>query len=405
MTSLRIATLAALVLIVGCRDWRPIRPSWPDRGQTGLRTLGLRRSVVYPYSVIAGGVESKADVRDAVGRDPQVARHYDDVSLGSLEPEHLKSDTLAYVSFRKNGQIYWTSKPVLLAKGERILSDGRNCVRGRCGNRISSKPRSPVLPKEFREPDSAMLNTPEVRGQSIDEAALPPVFATRLNAGELPVSVASVVTATGMPSPTAPAFIGAGGNGEAESGVSGGGGGGGAPGMGGAQSGAAGELGRSNFIPAILYAVTGAPMASVAVPAGLPPVGTAYVPPGYRPAVSSLAPPMVWNNPLPRTGTPGSVVFHWTSTPGSPSTPTNPTPGPPAPNILAPPPTHDDSAKPKPPAPPLGPPTDTPPEASVPEPATFGFMAAGLAGLLVVRSRFLKSRSIGCLGRVSKQHE
>jgi hypothetical protein len=352
----------------------------------------MRRSIVYPYSVIAGGVESRVDVRAAAESDPEIARHYEDVNIDGLEPVNLKSDTLAYVSFRKAGQIYWTSRQVRLSKGERILSDGRNCVRGRCGNRISWQPRGPVLPKQFREPGSAQFNTPEVRGQSIDELPLPAVFATELSVGELPVSIGGILDATAIPSPWAPAFIGAVDTGGGQSGSGGGGGGaGGGAGAGDAQSGAGDVLSPSNFVPAVLVALTGVVVPPISVSTVTPPIRISTAPAPYSPAAASTVPPITWTAPPLRVEIPGSTVVQWTTTPNNPpygsSTPSTQTPPGPQIQMIPVPPVDADSLKPTPAAPPSDRPSDTPSEAAVPEPATLALMTAGLAGLLAVGLR------------------
>ncbi len=394
--SLRIATFAILIFLTGCRDWKPSRASWPDRSLIGLRTLGMKRSIVYPYSVIAGGVETRADVQEAADRDPDVARHYDEVRIAGLEPVSLKSDTMAYVSFRKGGNIYWTSRPVRLAKGERILSDGRHCVRGRCGNRISWEPRTPVLPKEFREPDTAQLNTPEVRGQQIDELPIPPVFATVLSAGNIPVSIANLIAATGMPLASAPPFTGAV---ETGGGTSGAGGGGGASGggQGGGMSEATGSLSSSNFVPAILYVSTGTPVTPVVVYPATPSTGTPGVA-SYPVPVGVVVPPITWTPSTVRpeiittsvhTAPPSDYPPYYPPSSPSPSNPTpppsNPTPPPSNPTPPDQPPAPGPPSKP--PCPPPTPPVDMPPDTSVPEPGTVGLLAVGLAGLVAVRIR------------------
>src|ERR1700730_7148647 len=114
-----IATIAVAVLTTTCREQQRSKPSWPEHFGTTTRTLGRAQAVVFPYSVVAGGVETQEDVAEALTRDPEVAQHYAELNVRALAPEHLKQDTQAYVSFRKNGRIYWTSEKVHLAKGER----------------------------------------------------------------------------------------------------------------------------------------------------------------------------------------------------------------------------------------------------------------------------------------------
>jgi len=71
------------------------------------------------------------------------------------------------VSYRIGDRVYWTRRPVLLAPGEPVLSDGTNEVRARCGNRIDDR----VLGETSEaEPDAGVLDTPLV-GESVGPAA------------------------------------------------------------------------------------------------------------------------------------------------------------------------------------------------------------------------------------------
>jgi hypothetical protein len=55
---------------------------------------------------------------------------------------------MAYMSYRRDGKIYWTSHKVQLQQGETILTDGNSQVRARCGNCISLEPMQPTAPDE-----------------------------------------------------------------------------------------------------------------------------------------------------------------------------------------------------------------------------------------------------------------
>ncbi len=92
---------------------------------------------VYKYSVVSGGVQSAAELAEAAQRDPVVRDHYQDIRLNSVKALRLDKDMLAYVSYRVNDKILWTQKKVRVSTGELVLTDGKNLVRGRCGNRIS----------------------------------------------------------------------------------------------------------------------------------------------------------------------------------------------------------------------------------------------------------------------------
>lgn len=115
--------------------------------------------VLYPYSVIPGGIRSVAELRRAISRDPVVALHYASFNLQRARLIRLRHARLAYVSYRIGNRVYWTKKKLRLARGETVITDGKHIARTRCGNRVSALPEKPV---SFQEPSSETLNRPEI---------------------------------------------------------------------------------------------------------------------------------------------------------------------------------------------------------------------------------------------------
>jgi hypothetical protein len=100
---------------------------------------------VYPYSVIPGGVQNAEDLRSSLTRDSVVAKHYEDFDVERTRVVRLNQDRLLYVSYRLGNRVYWTKKPLLLRRGEAVISDGEHLARTRCGNRLSEVPAAPIL--------------------------------------------------------------------------------------------------------------------------------------------------------------------------------------------------------------------------------------------------------------------
>jgi hypothetical protein len=126
-------------------------------GQSYLANSGPSASVarpVYPYSVIPGGIESRAELTYAVFHDPVVAGHYADFDLSKAHVVRLDRDRAMYVSYRLGDHVYWTKKTLRLFKGETLISDGVHEARTRCGNRLSDTPLGPVSPAQ--PPPTAM---------------------------------------------------------------------------------------------------------------------------------------------------------------------------------------------------------------------------------------------------------
>lgn len=110
---------------------------------------------VYPYSVIPGGVGSRADIAEHVASDKVVAEHYASFDVTKAHPVTVSKARAVHVSYRKGNKIYWTARKVMLAQGETLLSDGTHEIRGRCGNRIAD---SAQLPVAMDEPTAAELD-------------------------------------------------------------------------------------------------------------------------------------------------------------------------------------------------------------------------------------------------------
>jgi len=125
---------------------------------------GARR--VYPFSIVPGGVSGREEVVRMLQTDQVVAQHYAGLQAARLARVTVSKPRAVYVSYRKGDKVYWTAQKVTLAKGETLLTDGSNEIRGRCGNRISDTARLPV---EANGPTMAMLDA--ATDPDADEAA------------------------------------------------------------------------------------------------------------------------------------------------------------------------------------------------------------------------------------------
>ena len=115
---------------------------------------------IYPYSIVAGGVQSPTEVMQAVADDPTVAAHYAGIDSSRLRVDHVSGTPRAYVSYRRGGQVYWTSHAIALHDGEAILTDGVTTLRARCGNMLSDTPQQPVALDEPDLGDFELIDDP-----------------------------------------------------------------------------------------------------------------------------------------------------------------------------------------------------------------------------------------------------
>ena len=159
----------------------PAPPIWPLDPVPGASAPGTEHKI-FPYSVIAGGVNSPQELREAVLRDPVVAQHYAGFDLRNARRITLDAPQVAYVSYRVGNNVFWTKKKLTLAKGEAVITDGRTIARARCGNRVSVSPVRPNLPGEpsaedFEAPAAApRASTPYLAAYSPAPAAPPTGF-------------------------------------------------------------------------------------------------------------------------------------------------------------------------------------------------------------------------------------
>ena len=115
---------------------------------------------VYRYSVVPGGVYMIEELLETEREDRVAAAHFAGFRKALLREEILTEDLRAYVSYRVQNAVYWTRKPVLVRRGEKVLTDGVRMLRTRCGNLISETPEQPVASLEAPELALEMAQTP-----------------------------------------------------------------------------------------------------------------------------------------------------------------------------------------------------------------------------------------------------
>lgn len=140
-------------------------------------TRGQNR-LVYPYSVIPGGVTSVADLKLAVAQDPVVARQFQGFDFGRAHLVQVAQKESKFVSYRIGQKVYWTRKKIALHAGETLVTDGNITVRTRCGNRVANVPGdtgSPLEPPEeaFSQPYAAMIAAPDPDPAKADPGPAP----------------------------------------------------------------------------------------------------------------------------------------------------------------------------------------------------------------------------------------
>jgi hypothetical protein len=139
-------------------EWIEENPNLnPEVVAPDLETPSTPGRVIYPYSVVPGGVRTPAELKAVSEHDPAVREHYSRFDFRKARVVTVDQPRLVYLSYRIGDKIYWTTKKVSLHKGEQLITDGTITARARCGNRVAS------LPQKYgfaREPSAAILDQP-----------------------------------------------------------------------------------------------------------------------------------------------------------------------------------------------------------------------------------------------------
>ena len=186
------------------------------------------RRLVYPYSIVPGGVTSPDELREAAAHDSVVASHYSGFNYRRAHLVEVKQAQKVYLSYRLRNKVYWTVRQAILHPGEKLLTDGNLTARTRCGNQVSVLPQALTSPEE---PTLAELDRPDAIASGIE--ALPSSLDSNLLNVDpgMPVGPSHAgapgVGGGGPPGVFVPPPLGGGGNGGGPGGGPGGGGGGG----------------------------------------------------------------------------------------------------------------------------------------------------------------------------------
>jgi hypothetical protein len=105
-------------------------------------------------ALIPGGITSVEEFRQRVAEDSTLNSFFGSCDVGAtFQP--LPDDILVFIAFRRGQEIKWTRRPLLVHKGEYVLTFCGKTVLARCGNLISW---TPMQPSEDMPP--SLLETP-----------------------------------------------------------------------------------------------------------------------------------------------------------------------------------------------------------------------------------------------------
>jgi hypothetical protein len=148
-------------------------------GQSQKRAPAVRPGrLIYPYSIIPGGVQDPYELERASVRDRIVSQHFAGFDYQRAKVVRLDEAKLVYLSYRMHNRVFWTRKKVRLARGENLISDGKIMARTRCGNQVSEKAQKAISPEE---PPTMVFDQPmKLDGGTATQIPFPAAFESAL---------------------------------------------------------------------------------------------------------------------------------------------------------------------------------------------------------------------------------
>jgi hypothetical protein len=113
------------------------------------------------FALLRGGFTSSDEFFAHVQADPVLRSFYGTCSEKNAAMKPLAEDVLVFSTFRRGNQIKWARKPLLVRKGEYVLTFCGKTVLARCANLISWTPMQPsedVPPSLLEIPTEVMTD-------------------------------------------------------------------------------------------------------------------------------------------------------------------------------------------------------------------------------------------------------
>jgi hypothetical protein len=107
------------------------------------------------FALLRGGFTTSDEFFERVNQDPILHSFYGDCSDRHATMRAIPEDVRVFTAFRRGNQVKWAQRPLLVRKGEYVLTYCGKTVLARCGNLISM---AAMQPSEDIPP--GMLETP-----------------------------------------------------------------------------------------------------------------------------------------------------------------------------------------------------------------------------------------------------
>jgi hypothetical protein len=136
------------------------------------------------FALLRGGFSSVNEFFERVHDDPVLHDFYGDCADRNASMFPLPEDITAFSTFRKGDNIKWAQRPLLIKKGEYVITFCGKTVLARCGNLISVSPMQPSedVPPALLEAPAEAPDAPLTLYASADPAPANPIGAAAVPA-------------------------------------------------------------------------------------------------------------------------------------------------------------------------------------------------------------------------------
>jgi hypothetical protein len=131
------------------------------------------------FALLRGGFTTSDEFFERVSQDPILHSFYGDCSDRNASMKVLPEDVRVFTAFRRGNQIKWSQRPLLVHKGEYVLTYCGKTVLARCGNLISMAAMQPSedIPPGLLETPVDPVEPPLTYASEPVESVMEPVAA------------------------------------------------------------------------------------------------------------------------------------------------------------------------------------------------------------------------------------
>jgi hypothetical protein len=128
------------------------------------------------FALLRGGFTSVDEFFQRVNEDPILHSFYGDCGDRNASMHPLPADVLVFTAFRRGNDIKWAKRPLLVRKGEYVMTFCGKTVLARCGNLVSMaamQPSEDIPPGLLETPVDAVVPPVSYGSEPVAEAIAP----------------------------------------------------------------------------------------------------------------------------------------------------------------------------------------------------------------------------------------